>query len=65
MVFKDELSRITRDILGKINETDILITCIRKLRNLLEFYGKSKSREFIKFIINNFNKIDWIIQKKY
>ena len=64
MVFKDEVFRVTRDILGKINEIDILITCIRKLPNLLEFYGKSKSRDFIKFIINNFNKTDWIIQKE-
>ena len=64
MLFKDELFRVTRDLLGKINEIDILITAIRKLPDLLLFYGKSKSSDFFKFIINNFNKPDWIIQKE-
>ena len=64
MLFKDELFRVTRDLLGKINEIDILITAIRKLPDLLLFYGKSKSSDFFKFIINNFNKTDWIIQKE-
>ena len=64
MLFKEELFRATRDLLGKINEIDILIIVIRKLPDLLSFYGKSKTSDFIKFIINNFNKVDWIIQKE-
>ena len=64
MLFKDELFRVTRDLLGKINEIDILITAIRQLPDLLFFYGTSKSNDFFKFIINNFNKTDWIIQKE-
>ena len=64
MLFKEELFRATRDLLGKINEIDILIIVIRKLPDLLSFYGKSKTSDFIKFIITNFNKVDWIIQKE-
>ena len=64
MLFKEELFRVTRDLLGKFNEIDILIIVIRKLPDLLSFYGQSKSSDFIKFIINNFNKTDWIIQKE-
>ena len=64
MVFKEELFRVTRDILGKISEIDILITCIRKIPILLSFYGKSKASDFIKFIISNFNRQDWIIKKE-
>ena len=52
------------DLIGKINEIDILITAIRKLPSLISFYGKSKSSDFFKFIVNNFNKTDWIIQKE-
>ena len=63
-LFKDELFKVTRDLLGKIDEIDILISAIRKLPNLISFYGKSKSGDFIKFIVNNFNKPDWIIQKE-
>ena len=58
--FKEELFRVTGDSLGKINEIDILITAIRKLPDLLFFYGKNKTDDFIKFIINNFNKSDWV-----
>ena len=64
MLFKDELFRVTMELIGKINEIDILITAIRKLPDLLFFYGTSKSNDFFKFIINNFNKSDWIIQKE-
>ena len=64
MLFKEELFRATRDLLGKINEIDILIIVIRKLPDLLSFYGKSKTSDFIKFIISNFNQTDWIIQKE-
>ena len=63
-LFKDELFKVTRDLLGKIEEIDILISAIRKLPNLISFYGKSKSGDFIKFIVNNFNKPDWVIQKE-
>ena len=63
-LFKDELFKVTMDLIGKINEIDILISSIRKLPNLIAFYGKSKSSDFLKFIVNNFNKPDWIIQKE-
>ena len=63
-LFKDELFKVTGELLGKIEEIDILISAIRKLPNLISFYGKSKSGDFIKFIVNNFNKPDWIIQKE-
>ena len=63
-LFKDELFKVTGELLGKIEEIDILISAIRKLPNLISFYGKNKSGDFIKFIINNFNKPDWIIQKE-
>ena len=63
-LFKDELFKVTMDLIGKINEIDILIASIRKLPNLISFYGKSKSSDFLKFIVNNFNKPDWIIQKE-
>ena len=63
-LFKDELFKVTMDLIGKINEIDILISSIRKLPNLISFYGKSKSSDFLKFIVNNFNKPDWIIQKE-
>ena len=62
--FKESLLTIILNLLGRNNEIDILITFIRKLPSLLLFYGKSKTNDFIKFIINNFNKIDWIIQKE-
>ena len=52
------------DLIGRNNEIDILIIFIRKLPSLLLFYGKSKTNDFSKFIINNFNKPDWIIQKE-
>ena len=62
--FKNSLFTIILDLIGRNNETDILITFIRKLPSLLLFYGKSKTNDFSKFIINNFNKPDWIIQKE-
>ena len=62
--FKNSLFAIILDLIGRNNETDILITFIRKLPSLLLFYGKSKTNDFSKFIINNFNKPDWIIQKE-
>ena len=62
--FKNSLFTIILDLIGRNNETDILITFIRKLPSLLLFYGKSKTNDFSKFIINNFNKPDCIIQKE-
>ena len=63
-LFKDSLFSLTLDLIGRTNEIDILITLIRKLPSLLLFYGKTKTNDFSKFIINNFNKKDWIIQKE-
>ena len=62
-LFKDELFRVINEILIKNEEIDILIIAIRKLPKLISFYIKSKSGDFIKFILNNFNK-NWIIQKE-
>ena len=62
--FKNSLFSLTMDLIGRNNEIDILIIFIRKLPSLLLFYGKSKTNDFSKFIINNFNKTDWIIQKE-
>ena len=62
--FKSSLFSITGDLIGRNNEIDILITVIRKLPSLLLFYGKSKTNDFSKFIINNFNKLDWIVQQE-
>ena len=62
--FKASLFRVINDIIGEINDIDIVITVIRKLPALFSFYGKSKTMDFSKFIINNFNKTDWIIQKE-
>ena len=63
-LFKNSLFSVTLDLIGRNNEIDILITVIRKLPSLLLFYGRSKTNDFSKFIINNFNKTDWIIQKE-
>ena len=62
--FKASLFRVINDIIGEINDIDIVICVIRKLPHLFIFYGKSKTMDFSKFIINNFNKTDWIIQKE-
>ena len=43
MQFKEELFRVTGDLLVKINEIDILITAVRKLPKLLSFFGKNKT----------------------
>jgi phosphoinositide-3-kinase regulatory subunit 4 len=64
MVFKEELFRVTKEILSKTYGIDIMITCIRKVPDLLSFFGKNNSNDFIKFIISNFNKTDWIIKKE-
>lgn len=64
MQFKEELFRVTGDLLVKINEIDNLITAVRKLPKLLSFFGKSRTDDFSRFIINNFNKTDWIIHKE-
>ena len=62
--FKSSLLKVVNDLMGEINDIDILITVIRKLPKLFLFYGRSKSNDFLKFIVNNFNKTDWIIQKE-
>ena len=62
--FKNSLFRVINDLIGEINDIDILISFIRKLPDLFNFYGRSKTTDFSKFIINNFNKTDWIIQKE-
>ena len=62
--FKDNLFGVISDVIGSINEIDLLIIAIRKLPCLLDFYGRGKANEFSKFIINNFNKNEWIIQQE-
>ena len=62
--FKSSLLKVVNDLMGEINDIDILIIVIRKLPKLFLFYGRSKSNDFLKFIVNNFNKPDWIVQKE-
>ena len=62
--FKSSLLKVIRDLIGEVNDIDILIIVIRKLPKIFLFYGRSKTNDFIKFIVNNFNKTDWIIQKE-
>ena len=62
--FKSSLFKVIEDLLGEINDIDILITVIRKLPKLFLFYGRSKSNDFIKFIVIYFNTTDWILQKE-
>ena len=63
-LFKNSLFSLTLDLIGRNNEIDILITVIRKLPSLLLFYGRGKTNDFSKVIINNLGKTDWIIQKE-
>ena len=56
--FKSSLFKVIEDLLGEINDIDILITVIRKLPKLFLFYGRSKSNDFIKFIVIYFNTAD-------
>ena len=63
-LFKESLFNVISDVIGNINEIDLSIIIIRKLPCLLNFYGRGKSNDFSKFIINNFNKNEWIIQKE-
>ena len=62
--FQDKLFGVINDIIGSINEIDLIIIVIRKLPFLLDFYGRRKLNEFSKFIINNFNNNEWIIQQE-
>ena len=62
--FKDKLNEVLIDIMGNISEIDLLITIIRKIPSLLHFYGSSKFSDLSKFIINNLNKNEWILQKE-
>ena len=55
--FKSSLFRVINDIIGEINDIDILIIVIRKLPDLFLFYGKSKTNDFSKFIINIISSI--------
>ena len=62
--FKNSLFGVLMDVMGNINEIDLIITVIRKLPKILNFYGRVKSNDFSKFIINNFNNNEWIVQKE-
>ena len=62
--FKNSLFKIISDVIGVRNEIDLLIIVIRKLPVLLELFGKSKSNDFNIFILNNFNKTSWQLQKE-
>ena len=62
--FKNALFKIISDVIGGNNEIDLLIIVIRKLPILLELYGKTKSNDFNIFILNNFNKTSWQLQKE-
>ena len=62
--FKTNLFKMLSDIIGERNEIDLIIIVIRKLPILLEFFGKCKSNDFNMFILNNFNKTNWFLQKE-
>lgn len=62
--FKSTLFKIIEDILSKNEETDVQQIFIRKLPNLMLFYGRRETDNFSKFIIAHFNKKDWIIQRE-
>jgi hypothetical protein len=62
--FTNSIHKIITDVIGGINEIDLLILVIRKLPVVLEFFGKSKSNDFNIFILNNFNKREWLLQKE-
>lgn len=62
--FKSTLFKIIEDILSKNDDIDIQQTLIRKLPNLMLFYGRRETNNFSKFIIAHFNKKDWLIQRE-
>ena len=62
--FKSALFKIIEDILSKNEDVDIQQTLIRKLPNLMLFYGRRETNNFSKFIIAHFNKKDWLIQRE-
>ena len=62
--FKNNLFKIISDVIGGRNEIDLLIIVIRKLPILLELFEKTKSNDFNMFILNNFNKTSWELQKE-
>ena len=49
--FTNSIHKIITDVIGGINEIDLLILVIRKLPVVLEFFGKSKSNDFNIFIV--------------
>lgn len=59
--FKSTIFRILEDILSKNEDIDIQRIIIRKFSSLMTFTGRRETNNFIKFIISNFNKRDWII----
>jgi hypothetical protein len=61
--FKQNLFKIMEDILYRNeNDLDIQQTLIKKLPNLMLFFGRREKNNFSKFIISYFNKNEWIIQ---
>jgi hypothetical protein len=62
--FKSQLFRVIENIFLINEDIDIQQVLIRKLPNLILFFGKRKIMDFSKFIINQFNKKEWIIHKQ-
>ena len=62
--FKNELLTIVNDIMGNRNEIDLLKIIISKIHFLIKLFGKNKSDELDKIILNIFNKSNWQIQKE-
>ena len=62
--FKTGIFKILTGVIGGKNEIDLLIVVIRKLPILLELFGQDKVKDFNIFIVNNFNKTNWILQKE-
>ena len=62
--FISSINKILTDIIGNHNEVDLLILVIRKLPIVLEFFGTNKANDLNMFILNNFNKREWRLQKE-
>ena len=63
--FKQKLLKKLGDLIyNHNNDTDIQINIIRKMPELMAFFGKRDAKQFIIFLIDLFNKKDWNIQSE-
>ena len=62
--FKEIIFKTTRDLIGKIHDNDILLSVIRQFKVLLNFFGRNESNNISIWILNIFNKTDWVLLKE-